>query len=108
MKIVINFPKEGHPLDALPTFEDLSFKVPDELDFSRAQMKFKNGYTASVIQGRHSYGGPEGLYEMAVMHGPEARIVYDTPVTSDVIGHCTTEDVTRVLREIMKLPERPE
>ena len=29
--------------------------------------KFPNGYGASVIKGPYSYGGPDGLWELAVL-----------------------------------------
>ena len=32
---------------------------------------FPNGFGASVISGKYSYGGPEGLYELAVLRGNE-------------------------------------
>ena len=49
---------------------------------------FPNGYGASVIRTEFSYGGPEGLYELAVIEGSEDdfRITHNTPVTDDVIG----------------------
>ncbi|WP_279018525.1 hypothetical protein [Megasphaera elsdenii] len=31
------------------------------------EFHFKNGYVASVIRGPYSYGGPQGLYELAVL-----------------------------------------
>jgi len=60
-----------------------------------AKMDFPNGYTASVV----SYGGDQGLYELAVMRDDE--VVYDTPITSDVLSHLTPEEVDKVLGDIM-------
>lgn len=69
-----------------------------------ARLTFSNGYTASVVKGDHTYGGSRGLYEMAVMY--DGKLVYDTPVTNDVLGHLTEGDVTEILNEIACLPPR--
>ena len=69
--------------------------------------KFKNGYGASVVCHDGSYGGPykpdgDNLWEIAVLDSNE-EITYHTPVTHDVIGHQTDEDVEKVLKEISEL-----
>jgi hypothetical protein len=75
--------------------------------------RFANGYGASVIQLNHlgasSYGGEQGLWEMAVakFHGPgndDWEVTYDTPVSDDVIGWLSDEDVEARLAEIRDLP----
>ena len=54
---------------------------------------FPNGWGVSVIRGPHTYGGDQGLYELAVMYDHE--IHYDNPVAdNDVLGYLTPEDVT--------------
>jgi hypothetical protein len=73
-------------------------------DLKRLRLTFTNGYTASIIQGPHSYGGVEGLFEVAVMHNEQ--LVYDTPVTDDVIGRLHSEEVPEVLMQIAALPPR--
>lgn len=40
----------------------------------------------------HSYGGDEGLWEVALI-GPTGDICYDTPVTDDVLGYLTDDEV---------------
>lgn len=67
---------------------------------------FPNGYTGSVIRHLGSYGGSFGLWEIAVMHGN--TFVYDNPITCDVLGWQTEEDVEQVLKEIRELPPREE
>ncbi len=69
-----------------------------------ARLTFPNGYGVSVVRGPATYGGPAGLYELAVMH--EGRIVYDTPVTEDVLGWLSEGDVTERLNEVAGLPPR--
>lgn len=66
--------------------------------------KFDNGYGASVVcSPNHSYGGSEGLWELAVLEN--GFITYDTPITGDVIGWLTEEAVEELLRKIAELPK---
>lgn len=69
---------------------------------------FENGYGASVIQGPYTYGGDEGLFEMAVVHfeGDEYALVYDTPVTDDVLGYLTPSEVEHYLAKVERLEPR--
>ena len=46
---------------------------------------FPNGYGASVIRNLGSYGHESGLWELAVLDDL-GNLVYDTPVTEDVLG----------------------
>ena len=68
--------------------------------------RFGNGYGASVVNGPYSYGGRDGLYELAVIvfHGDSRELTYDTPVTADVIGWLTGEALSETLRTIAALP----
>ena len=63
--------------------------------------KFPNGYGASVIKHRGSYGHSKGLWELAVLEGGE--LCYDTEITDDVIGHLNDPEVDRLLRRIQQL-----
>lgn len=65
---------------------------------------FSNGYSASVVCHSFSYGGDNGLYEIAVMYNDQ--IVYNTPITNDVLGHLTMDDVIDVLKDIKDLPKK--
>tara|TARA_R110002167_G_scaffold25346_13_gene88140 strand:- start:551 stop:838 length:288 start_codon:yes stop_codon:yes gene_type:complete len=71
---------------------------------NQVMVNFTNGYQASIVSHEFSYGGGDGLFEIAVMHNNQ--IVYDTPVTNDVLGHLDEEDVLRHLNEIHALPAR--
>lgn len=68
----------------------------------RAWLMFPNGYGASIICTSFSYGSPEAPWELAVM--TKDGICYDTPLTDDVIGHLTEDDVVRICGEIFNLP----
>lgn len=66
---------------------------------------FKNNYGGRVIRGPHSYGGSEGFFEMAVLKRNRLYrrywdITYDTPLTKDVRGWLSAEEVVKLLTEI--------
>jgi hypothetical protein len=86
--------------------EVLQWKDPAEYAFHF----FDNHYGVSVIRGPYTHGGKEGLYELAVIYmapGDEySELVYDTPVTNDVEGHLTPDDVTRLMQQVSELPLR--
>lgn len=65
--------------------------------------KFPNGYGASVIRHTFSYGGDLGLKEIAVLN-KDGNITYDTPITDDVVGFLSDEDVESYLIRISELP----
>lgn len=67
-------------------------------------IEFANGYGASVISHKYSYGGKEGKYELGVTKAPDWTLCYDTPITSDVIGWLSKGQVTKLLKKIEGLP----
>jgi hypothetical protein len=70
----------------------------------RQRFKFDNGYAASVVSFWGSYGGNEGLFELAVFH--DGQLVYDTPITKDVEGRLTFREVADLLDKVKALPPR--
>lgn len=70
--------------------------------------RFKNGYGASVVFFRGSYGYEAGLLELAVLKFEskdplDFHLVYDTIITNDVIGWLTPADVEKLLKKIERL-----
>lgn len=67
--------------------------------------KFPNNYGASVIKNKYSYGGTENLWEVGVIffYGDDYELTYSTPITSDVLGYLTDEEVCETLEQIKKL-----
>lgn len=70
--------------------------------------RFDNGFGASVVHLPGSYGYSDGLSELAVIKfeskGDNSySLTYDTPVTSDVKGWLTEEDVQLLLKQISDL-----
>ena len=63
---------------------------------------FENGYGASVVKHDSSYGGKQGLYEIAVLDST-GDLCYSTPITDDVIGYATEDKVLDTLHRIKML-----
>lgn len=82
---------------------------PSEPYFTTQKIyRFDNDYGASVIHGEYSYGGLLGLWELAVIRfsgedNGEFYLVYDTPITGDVLGHLSWEEVEETLNRIEEL-----
>jgi hypothetical protein len=93
----------------MKTFNDLEFidhPMGAEYGGIISRISFDNGYGASVVKGPMSYGGKNGLYELAVLDS-NGELTYDTPVTNDVEGYLSEEDVTKLLEQIQKLEIAP-
>ena len=86
-------------------FTELDFQPHPNWNGVQAKYFFDNGYGVSVIKASESYGGSEGLYELAVLKGVEEdwKICYDTPITDDVVGHLTPEDIDTILNQVKEL-----
>ena len=89
----------------MKTFEDLEFEQLNDAPYmvgKKSRMHFDNGFGVSVVSHTHSYGGRDGLYEVAVLD-KDGLLTYETPVTSDVIGYLSEEDVTDVMKQVQEL-----
>ena len=98
----------GLTISKLNEILELDFKTFEDIDFTphhggvAGKIMFDNGYGASVIRHQHSYGGKNGLYELAVLDN-DGKLTYDTPVTNDVIGYLSPKEVTDYLIQIQDL-----
>lgn len=72
------------------------------VDGYKQTFHFANGFGASVICNKHSYGGHKGLFEVAVLNR-DGEISYDTPITTDVVGWLTFGEVAALLKRIENL-----
>lgn len=64
------------------------------------RVSLPNGYGVSLIRGGPAYSGPD-TWEVAVTCN--GVLCYDTPVTDDVLGYQTDQDVARVLEQLEAL-----
>jgi hypothetical protein len=85
----------------MKTFQDLEFKPHTMMGGINARIVFENGYGASVAKTSYSYGGKDGLFELAVLY--EGEITYNTPITDDVLGYLSEDKVTFYLNQIENL-----
>ena len=90
----------------MSTFSDLKFKDMPSTGGIQARMFWPNGYGVSVVRHSFSYGGEQGLYELAVLRGSEksSSLCYSTPVTDDVVGWQNEEGITELMRQVQSLP----
>ena len=80
-------------------------------DGHQVVFKFDNGYGASVIRTRFSYGGSDGLFELAILKfldGDNYTLGYDTDIQTeddngDLYGHLEVEEVLSLLARIREL-----
>ena len=89
----------------MKTFKDLEFEMINDTPFmvgKKARMQFDNGYGVSVVSHTFSYGGKDGLYELAVLDS-DGELTYPTEVTSDVLGYLTEENVTEHMIEVQNI-----
>jgi hypothetical protein len=65
-------------------------------------MMFENGFGVSVVSHTYSYGGKDGLFEVAVLD-EDGDLTYNTPVTNDVIGFLNPDEVTDIMEQVQNL-----
>ena len=88
----------------MKTFKDLEFKERDgAFGGAQARMEFGNGYGVSVITGGGLFTDGADSYELAVLD-KEGHLCYSTPVTDDVLGYISSDDVTEYMKQVQGLP----
>jgi len=92
----MNINKFGYPVTTFTA--NMPVKGSEHYVFS-----FDNGYGASVIRGPHTYGGSKGLWEVAVLDS-DGDLYYRSPITNDVIGYLSEDEVASALESIAALP----
>jgi hypothetical protein len=88
--------------EIIPIVECKDWSYKEHLGGNQLIVNFNNGYGASIVKNRLSYGSSEGLYELTVLWGD--CICYTSGITEDVLGYLTPELVIGYLVEIKNLP----
>jgi len=84
-------------------FENLEFEDhPSQPWFEKqARMSFENGYGVSVVTGQHAYTSKDKPYEVAVLYNDS--VTYDSPLTDDVLGYQSEEDLSEIMKTLQEL-----
>lgn len=69
----------------------------------RERYYFPNGRGVSIIRTPGSYGYRAGSFEVAVLDA-DGVLDYSTPVTDDVIGWLSADEVMDVVQQVAELP----
>jgi len=70
----------------------------------RIRVFFKNGYSLSIIQGKYSYGGEQGLFEIAPFNKRgkmDGELLGNSE--SDVFGYLSIKQVQLFIKQIGEL-----
>jgi len=70
--------------------------------------RFDNNYGLSVVSHSFSYGNKQEKFEIAIIKfnsedDDDWNIMYDTPITDDVLGYQSKGDTLDVIRKTMEL-----
>lgn len=86
-------------------FDIVGFKSKPIHDGKQMLCFFSNGYGASIVRHSYSYGGNEGLFELAVLEGTleSWSLTYETSVTDDVLGYLSEQEVFECLEQIKNI-----
>lgn len=87
-------------------FEQYLVETNSLFDGIQYVFKFENNYGASVVKHGGSYGHSQDLWELAVLMYDDLNnreLCYDTPITEDVEGYLTDENVRDLLAKIKEL-----
>lgn len=68
----------------------------------QSRYRFPNNYGASLVYAPASYGLEIAVLDFSV--NPDGDLIYNTPITDDVLGYLTWEQVADVLIGIKRLP----
>lgn len=82
----------------MKTFDDLQFEDHPIGEGKKARLNFNNGYGVSVITGSKYFCCDAYTYEVAVLK--DDCICYSTPITDDVLGYQTKNQISRIMKEI--------
>ena len=88
-----------------PLFKDFSIReagvFASETECYRFSVPGHSDMEVSVIRSSMTYGGDEGLFELAMLRNN--KCCYDTPVTDDVRGWLEVEDVLDILKDVQRI-----
>ena len=88
-----------------PLFKDFFIReagvFAPETECWRFSVPNHSNMEVSVIRSSMTYGGSEGLFELAMLR--DDKCCYDTPITDDVRGWLEVEDVLDILKDVQRI-----
>ncbi len=87
----------------MKTFKDLNFEPHPTGDGIMVREHFDNGYGVSVINGGGAYNCGDDEFELAI-YDKDGELCYNTPITDDVIGHLSADEVSEIMTRVAALP----
>lgn len=87
-------------------FESYEVRPANFYHTERQRWLFSTGHglEVSVVRGSTTYGGSQGLFELAMLE--DGRCCYTTPITSDVLGYLSEAEVLDILERASMLIQR--
>lgn len=83
----------------MKTFKDLVFEQHGwDKTAHHARMDFDNGYGVSVLHGGKYFYTEDNTYEVGILK--DSHLCYTTPITNDVLGWQTPEQVTEIMEKL--------
>lgn len=102
---IIKIEKAEDKLTSHPLFKDYFIReagvFAPETECWRFSVPGHNDMEVSVIRSSMSYGGDEGLFELAMLRND--KCIYDTPITNDIRGWLEVEDVLDILEDVQRI-----
>jgi hypothetical protein len=72
-----------------------------KLNGYQREMHFENGYGLSIVSHEFSYGGKDGLFEIALLDSETREIIYNPDLGfDDVRGHLDFHEVLDIIEEV--------
>lgn len=90
----------SHPLFKNYFIREAGVFAP-ETECWRFSVPGHNDMEVSVIRSSMTYGGNQGLFELAMLRND--KCVYDTPITDDVRGWLEVDDVLDILEDVQRI-----
>lgn len=76
---------------------------------NRVRVEFTNGYVLSIVRGDYSYGGDDGLFEIALINQQQeldGSLFDEGDRVDDVLGYCDLEKINHYVRKLAYLPAK--
>jgi hypothetical protein len=83
--------------------DEPGYGPPGSVGAEMYRITFDNGYGLSIVKHMGSYGGEDGMYEVALTKNGE--VVYDRNLFQDAIGYLSVEEVINLIDDAKQMAE---